>query len=173
MLDACKMSRKRHREERPPADKARRLVQYTASRTGFRWTYKQFLHYVPRLVNVVTVCHSCSPRVPLLPPCPLACHVRRPQLAEALPMKGSGISLPLDLASIAARCKGRTTRLVALLLYVARRFTHAFLHHADMLLCPTQVQLAYSNPRCRVLVFRELSDSNAVSVPPAMPPQSC
>ena len=108
-LDACKMSRKRHREESgPPADKSDAgLSQYTRFTDRISLdVYKQFLHYVPRLVNVVTVSHSCSPRVPLLPPCPLACHVRRPQLAEALPMKGSGISLPLDLASIAARCKG-------------------------------------------------------------------
>ena len=53
------------------------------------------------------------------------------QLAEALPMAGSGITLPLDLASIAARCKGS--------FYAPRRFA--------------AVQLAYSNPRCRVLVF--------------------
>ena len=53
------------------------------------------------------------------------------QLAEALPVPGSGITLPLNLANIAARCKGS--------FYAPRRFA--------------AVQLAYSNPRCRVLVF--------------------
>jgi len=46
-------------------------------------------------------------------------------------MPGSGITLPLDLANIAARCKGS--------FYAPRRFA--------------AVQLAYSNPRCRVLIF--------------------
>ena len=32
--------------------------------------------------------------------------VIRPQLAEAIPMPGSGVSLPLDLGLIASRCKG-------------------------------------------------------------------
>jgi len=63
-LDACKMSRKRHREESgPPADKSDAgLSQYTRFTDRISLdVYKQFLHYVPRLVNVVTVCHSCSP----------------------------------------------------------------------------------------------------------------
>ena len=68
--------------------------------------YAPFLHYVPRLVNVVT-------------------------LAEALPVPGAGISLPLDLKRIASRCTGA--------FYAPRRFA--------------AVQLAYANPRCRVLVF--------------------
>ena len=55
-------------------------------------------------------------------------------LAEALPMPGSGISLPLDLRHIASRCKGS--------FYAPKRFA--------------AVQLAYSSPRARVLVFRAL-----------------
>lgn len=43
--------------------------------------FASFLHYVPRLVNVVT-------------------------LAEAIPVPGSGIKLPLDLNFIASRCTG-------------------------------------------------------------------
>ena len=46
-------------------------------------------------------------------------------------MEGSGVSLPLNLPNIAARCKGSY--------YAPRRFA--------------AVQLAYANPRCRVLVF--------------------
>ncbi|MEL0187636.1 MAG: hypothetical protein VXA08_02345 [Alphaproteobacteria bacterium] len=68
--------------------------------------YAKFLHFVPRLVNVVT-------------------------LAEALPVEGSGVSLPLDLHRIASTCVGA--------FYAPRRFA--------------AVQLAFSNPRCRVLVF--------------------
>ena len=52
-------------------------------------------------------------------------------MAEALPKEGSGVSLPLNLPNIAARCKGSY--------YAPRRFA--------------AVQLAYANPRCRVLVF--------------------
>ena len=47
-------------------------------------------------------------------------------------MRGSGISLPLDLRHIASRCTGSY--------YAPRRFA--------------AVQLAYANPRARVLVFR-------------------
>jgi TATA-box binding protein (TBP) (component of TFIID and TFIIIB) len=43
--------------------------------------YRQFLWYVPRLVNVVS-------------------------LAEAVPAEGSGVTLPLDLRKIASRCRG-------------------------------------------------------------------
>lgn len=68
--------------------------------------YEPFLHYVPRLVNVVT-------------------------LAEAIPVDGSGITLPLDLHRIAARCQNSY--------FAPKRFS--------------AVQLAYSEPRCRVLVF--------------------
>lgn len=46
-------------------------------------------------------------------------------------MPGSGITLPLDLSRIAASCKGS--------FYAPRRFA--------------AVQLAYSEPRCRVLIF--------------------
>lgn len=53
-------------------------------------------------------------------------------LAEAIPVEGTG-SLPLDLHRIAAFCKNSY--------YAPRRFS--------------AVQLAYSEPRCRVLVFRE------------------
>lgn len=55
-----------------------------------------------------------------------------PQLAEAIPVEGSGVTLPLDLRVIAARCKNAY--------YAPKKFS--------------AVQLAYSEPRCRVLVFR-------------------
>jgi len=53
------------------------------------------------------------------------------QLAEAIPVPGSGITLPLDLHTIGARCTNAY--------YAPKRFA--------------AVQLAFSNPRCRVLVF--------------------
>lgn len=52
-------------------------------------------------------------------------------LAEAIPVQRTGGSLPLDLHRIAACCKNAY--------YAPRRFS--------------AVQLAYSEPRCRVLVF--------------------
>lgn len=68
--------------------------------------FQAFLQYVPRLVNVVT-------------------------LAEAIPVPGSGVTLPLDLALIASRCSGAY--------FAPKRFS--------------AVQLAYTNPRARVLIF--------------------
>lgn len=49
-------------------------------------------------------------------------------------MPGSGLKLPLDLEHIAARCRSAY--------YAPRRFA--------------AVQLAYSEPRSRVLIFRKL-----------------
>ena len=69
--------------------------------------FQPFLQYVPRLVNVVT-------------------------LAEAFPIPGSNIKLPLDLGFIASRCTGAY--------FAPKRFS--------------AVQLAYTNPRARVLIFR-------------------
>lgn len=68
--------------------------------------YTHFIHYVPRLVNTVT-------------------------LAEAIPAEGSGIRLPLDLARIASLCRNSY--------FAPGKFS--------------AVQLAYANPRSRVLVF--------------------
>ena len=68
--------------------------------------YDGILHLVPRLVNIVT-------------------------LAEAIPVAGSGLKLPLNLHSIGARCSNAY--------FAPKRFA--------------AVQLAFSNPRCRVLVF--------------------
>lgn len=53
------------------------------------------------------------------------------QLAEAFPMPGSGAKLPLDLNLIASRCTGAY--------FAPKRFS--------------AVQLAYTNPRARVLIF--------------------
>ena len=65
------------------------------------------------------------------------------QLAEAVPVPGSGLTLPLDLHAIGSRCTNAY--------YAPKRFA--------------AVQLAFSNPRCRVLVFREpRASSNRVSI---------
>ena len=105
---ACKEERKRRRllevAEEHSDETLSELARFT---DGMRLDlYEPFLHYVPRLVNVVT-------------------------LAEAFPMAGSGIKLPLNLAHIAARCSSAY--------YAPRRFA--------------AVQLAYATPRCRVLIF--------------------
>ena len=52
-------------------------------------------------------------------------------LAEAIPVAGSGVTLPLNLSMIAARCNGAY--------FAPKRFA--------------AVQLAYTNPRCRILFF--------------------
>jgi TATA-box binding protein (TBP) (component of TFIID and TFIIIB) len=54
-------------------------------------------------------------------------------LAEAIPVQGSGITLPLNLTKIATQCNGAY--------FAPKRFA--------------AVQLAYTNPRCRILVFRK------------------
>jgi len=53
------------------------------------------------------------------------------RLAEAVPVPGSRLTLPLDLHAIGARCTNAY--------YAPKRFA--------------AVQLAFSNPRCRVLIF--------------------
>ena len=139
---ACAESRKRYRaEEFTPVDTSDRALSQMARFTrGIALEpFARFLHYVPRLVNVVclnvsrtatvfsrtfcirTICTSPSPCCALsrrtlsirtgntasLLPLPRA-RIRLSQvtLAEALPMEGSGITLPLDLRHIASRCKG-------------------------------------------------------------------
>jgi len=87
------------------SDEALRLAARHTDRLPLA-NYDGILHLVPRLVNVVT-------------------------LAEAIPVPGSGVTLPLDLQAIAARCTNAY--------YAPKRFA--------------AVQLAFSNPRCRVLIF--------------------
>lgn len=74
--------------------------------------YAPFLHYVPRLVNIVRSRHELKwgglltlrAKWHLL----IRVNIVHPQvtLAEAIPMHGSGLTLPLDLFKIAARCNG-------------------------------------------------------------------
>jgi len=108
VVEHCRAARKRKRESALVVDTSdERLFE------GARFTdhlplanYENVLHLVPRLVNIVS-------------------------LAEAVPMPGSGVKLPLDLHAIGARCSNAY--------YAPKRFA--------------AVQLAFSNPRCRVLVF--------------------
>ena len=118
--------------------------------------YAPFLHYVPRLVNIV------SHLAPWTGAEPLCILTRSPSmspqvtLAEAIPVKGSGITLPLDLFKIASRCNGAY--------FASKRFAAVQVHHlhgrqASQSICSlcqsVCSQLAYTHPRCRVLVFRE------------------
>ena len=107
-VTSCRHERKRKLAEAPEIDLSDETVLRAARFTDHLplADYAQILHLVPRLVNVVT-------------------------LAEAVPVPGSGITLPLDLHAIGARCTNAY--------YAPRRFA--------------AVQLAFSNPRCRVLVF--------------------
>lgn len=110
----CNESRKRDRPdvEIDSSDaKLSKLARFTDC-MGLK-PFQAFLQYVPRLVNVVT-------------------------LAEAIPVPGSGVTLPLDLALIASRCHGAY--------FAPKRFS--------------AVQLAYTNPRARVLIFRTRCTTN-------------
>ncbi len=104
----CRAERKRKLAEAPQLDLSDKSMLRAARFTDHLplADYAQILHLTPRLVNVVT-------------------------LAEAVPVPGSGVTLPLDLHAIGARCTNAY--------YAPRRFA--------------AVQLAFSNPRCRVLIF--------------------
>jgi hypothetical protein len=106
----CRLERKRKLTEAPKLDLSDESVLRAAQFTDNLplADYAQILKLVPRLVNVVT-------------------------LAEAVPVPGSGVTLPLDLHAIGSRCTNAY--------FAPRRFA--------------AVQLAFSNPRCRVLIFRE------------------
>ena len=109
VIERCCAERKRTRALEVPAD-----LSDEAVRTAAKWSkrlplrdYDGLLQHVPRLVNIVTC-------------------------AEAVPVPGSGVKLPLDLHDIGARCSNAY--------FAPRRFS--------------AVQLAFDWPRCRVLVFR-------------------
>ena len=104
----CRAERKRKLERAPVAELGDDALREAAKFTDDLplADYGSILNLVPRLVNVVT-------------------------LAEAIPVPGSGTTLPLDLHAIGARCTNAY--------YAPKRFA--------------AVQLAFSNPRCRVLAF--------------------
>jgi len=106
----ARRERKRWRAQQPVEDLSDETISKLARFTDALplVNYSGLLSLVPRLVNVVS-------------------------LAEALPIAGSGTTLPLDLHAVASRCTNA---------YLApRRFA--------------AVQLAFATPRCRVLVFRK------------------
>lgn len=108
IVGKCRGERKRQRDAEVEIDTSDdailRAVQYTDSLP--LGDFGNVLHLVPRLVNIVT-------------------------LAEAIPVAGTGVKLPLDLHRIASLCSNSY--------YAPRRFA--------------AVQLAFDSPRCRVLVF--------------------
>ena len=103
--------------------------------------FAKILSLTPRLVNV---------RALRIAPCCASTASRRRQvvtLAEAVPCPDSGLTLPLDLHFIASRCSNSY--------YAPRRFA--------------AVQLAFSAPRARVLVFhtgRVVGTGTRRSAPP-------
>ena len=120
----CRAERKRARLKQASAD-----LSDASMRAAARFTdnlpladYDGILHLTPRLVNIVT-------------------------LAEAIPVAGSGLKLPLNLHAIGARCSNAY--------FAPKRFA--------------AVQLAFSNPRCRVLVFHT-GRLVGTGVRPALPP---
>ena len=104
----CRKERKRKSAGAPAMEVTDEMLCLAARHTDRLplANYDGILHLAPRLVNVVT-------------------------LAEAIPVPGSGVTLPLDLQAIAARCTNAY--------YAPKRFA--------------AVQLAFSNSRCRVLIF--------------------
>ena len=124
-LDACKAERKRKREDDDGLVGDGELHHLTRHTHNYAlYPYRKFLHYVPRVVNVVS-------------------------LAEAVPAPGSNVTLPLDVRTIASRCSGA--------FYAPSRFA--------------AVQLAFSQPRSRILIFRapHALPSFSVLAPPLAP----
>lgn len=80
-VDRCRVERKRVRDAETPRDTSDAAIVRAARFTDALPLddYSGILHLVPRLVNVVT-------------------------LAEAIPVPGSGLKLPLDLHAIGSRC---------------------------------------------------------------------
>lgn len=107
VVTECRSARKRNHPAPAPDTGDDAICKYARFTDGSELkSFEHFLHYVPRLVNVVT-------------------------LAEAVPVPGSGLKLPLDLNYIASRCTGAY--------FAPKRFA--------------AVQLAYTHPRARVLIF--------------------
>lgn len=134
VVDACKEERRMEALRTTPPDYSAKALSEQARFTDrfCLHPYSQFLHYVPRLVNVVTVSALGQPLFRQRLPPQHGFNLRCVQLAEAIPVERTGMKLPLDLHLIAARCKNS--------FYAPQKFS--------------AVQLAYSEPRCRVLVFR-------------------
>lgn len=138
-VSQCRMERKRKLAEAPKLDLSDENMLHAARFTDNLplADYAQILHLVPRLVNVVTASTCAQPR-PTAPNAhaPAKRRLATPpvaQLAEAVPVPGSGLTLPLDLHAIAARCTNAY--------YAPKRFA--------------AVQVAFDKPRSRVLVFRK------------------
>ena len=136
VVQACREERKRRlataQEEDLSDERLGKLARFTDA--AALQPFAPFLHFVPRLVNIVcyyTGTHSL-PISPHFVPSPVNIGTQV-TLAEAVPMEGSGLvpGQPLDLNRIAARCNGAY--------FAPKRFA--------------AVQLAYTNPRCRILVF--------------------
>ena len=157
VLQACTRKRKQM-GQLPQADTSDQALSRQARFTDkFKLApYESFLHYVPRIVNVVTFGAPASNPKPSTrhegvhvasTPIPRSTGQSllslRDRLAEAIPVAGSGITLPLDLHHIAAFCRNSY--------FAPKRFS--------------AVQLAYSEPRCRVLVFRECSAPTKAALP--------
>ena len=81
-VESCRETRRRlEKNKKPPTDDETLSALTRFTDTAALEPFEKFLYYVPRLVNVVT-------------------------LAEAVPVPGSGLTLPLDLHLIATRCTG-------------------------------------------------------------------
>lgn len=111
-IEACKQSRKRHREESGPPDDTSDagLSQYTRFTDRIALdVYKQFLHYAPRLVNVVTVRHHPLPLANTLYPLHDT-HSESPWLPSLHSPCGSSIrDWPCcDTCELSLGCDGRT-----------------------------------------------------------------
>ena len=146
VVETLASARKKQRVAPPPAlDDGTLSAQARFTDRFALAEYESCLHYVPRIVNVV--------RLPTDDRRPSA---RRPvgrtrrrsraaqvTLVEAVPVAGSGLTLPLDLRAIASKCNGSY--------YAPQRFA--------------AVQLAFQTPRSRVLVFRACSGRGTATTP--------
>ena len=147
-VEHCRVERKKVRASETPLDLSDEAVIRAARFTDALplANFNHILHLVPRLVNVVTVACDClqTAHNQTAKDWNQSSRLARAQLAEAIPVPGTGLKLPLDLHAIGSKCTNSY--------YAPRRFA--------------AVQLAFDAPRCRVLVFRTLATPRNRDSPP-------
>jgi hypothetical protein len=142
--ERCRQVEKKLRKESPPethldacAASASYMHRFSRRLELAPYLDKQMLHLVPKIVNVVTVTLARRSMLGVLRNrkhrCKLIGAFCSPQLSEVFPTPGSATTLPLDLRRIASSCDGAY--------YAPDRFA--------------AVQLAFSSPKSRILIFRE------------------
>lgn len=106
VVDTCRAERKRMRDEEPIPDLSDEALSKAARFTDRLplTNYDRLLHLVPRLVPFDSFKTNTRVHTPFNLRPVLATQVNVVTLAEAIPIAGTGLKLPLDLHKIGSRC---------------------------------------------------------------------